>query len=381
VECIVTEINEDERGLRDLLDSTMTDIDAPTARIEREARAQGARIRSRRRSGGLVGLAAGAAIAALALPSLAHGLGGGGSDVAADPSSMTPSPAATSPWSSAADGWWAMPAPEMLDRLTRLLPAGLTVTDAVTMNDDRAPGEPHGPLQGWLSANVQRSATDQGGVNLVFYPPPSPTPAPSPVTTTDANGDEHTSVNAAGPSTRQLISCPGNLVDPAQCTELRDADGHHYGRKSVSRSGGVTVDEVTIEAADGGVVYVAAANTTYPKWGDGSTVTADRPLLDLAQLETIAADPTWQDWTPPASASPTPAATADPTDVGSDDTGPLGGDTATPTQGPTTSPQESTAQADPVQTQQTSGVDQATPSATPTRVETSVATESPTPTN
>jgi len=335
VECIVIETTEDERGLRELLDSTMTHVGAPTARIEQGARTQGARIRARRRAGGLLGVAAVTAIAALTLPSLAHGLGGGGGDVAADPSSMTPSPAPTKSPSSLAGGWWDMPAPEMLDRLTTLLPEGLTVTDAVTMNDDRAPGEPYGPMHGWLSADLRRSATEHGGVNLLLYPPPSPTP--SPVTTTDANGDEHTTAYAEGPSNHQLISCPGNLVDPAQCTELRDADGHHYGRASVSQAGGIVINEVTIATSDGGVVYLAAANTTDPKWGPGSTVTADRPLLDLTQLETIAADPTWKDWTPPASVSPTPAATADPTAVGSDDASPQGDATATatPTEGPT----------------------------------------------
>jgi len=331
-----TQHNDNVRIVRDLLDSTMTNVDAPTARIEQAARAQGTRLRARRRTGGVVGIAAVAAVAALAAPSLAHGLGGGGGEhgVAASPS---PTPEANYDPPADDSGWWDMPAPEMLDRLTGLLPDNLKVTDAVTMNDDRAPEEPYGPMHGWLSANLERTSAERGGVNVVLYPPPSSEPEPTPVTTTDGNGDEHTTVYADGPDNQQRINCPGNLVDPDQCTELRDAAGHHYGRASESRTEGVVVSEVTILTGDGGVVYVAAANTTDPKWGAGATITADEPLLDLTRLETITSDPTWQDWTPPASPSPGPS--SDPTG----DVNPQGTPTSAPTEMPspsTTSPDE-----------------------------------------
>jgi len=133
----------------------------------------------------------------------------------------------------------------------------------------------------------------------MLSPPPETVETPAEVVTTDADGNSVTQVFAEEPAVVQRISCPGNLVDPAQCTELRDAEGHQVGRTSIWTGQGVTVYEVVVKTDNGGLVYLATANSNDDKWGAGSTVTTDEPPLTLARMRTIVEDRTWTDWTPP----------------------------------------------------------------------------------
>ena len=68
----------------------------------------------------------------------------------------------------------------------------------------------------------------------------------------------------------------------------------------VVAAGVVVVVEVTRRTPEGGLVYVAASNSSDEKWGLGSATDRRRPPVDTAELRAIAADPTWQRWTPPA---------------------------------------------------------------------------------
>jgi hypothetical protein len=72
------------------------------------------------------------------------------------------------------------------------------------------------------------------------------------------------------------------------------------GRTSRWAAQGVVVVEVTRRTPEGGLVYVAASNSSDEKWGLGSATDRRRPPVDTAELRAIAADPTWQRWTPPA---------------------------------------------------------------------------------
>jgi hypothetical protein len=88
------------------------------------------------------------------------------------------------------------------------------------------------------------------------------------------------------------ISCPGNLVPRARCTELRAADGTLVGRRSSTTFGDVTTLEVVLRR-DGGTVYAAAANTLDEKPGRSSRASAEVPPLDLDQLEDLVRNDTW----------------------------------------------------------------------------------------
>jgi hypothetical protein len=276
VECIVNHLDEttqDERALRDVIDQSMTGVVGPAERIRENARNQGRLLRTRRRAGTALGLAAIAGVAAFSLPQLV-----GGSTAGADgspPYAVQPSATQSVPASPGdAEGWWDVPAPEMLDRLETLLPADTHVVASQVMNEDRAPGEAYGPMHGYLLADLISVASHgPGGLNLMLSAP-------------------------GGPAATQRISCPGNLVHPDQCTELRDADGRHYGRTSVWTSQGVTILEVVVKVAYGGLVYLATSNSSDDKWGAGSTVTADETPLSMAELRAIVEDPTWTAWTP-----------------------------------------------------------------------------------
>ena len=308
----------DGADLRDRIDRAMTDLHAPEG-LTPAVLTEGHRLRRRRRivTAGS-GVAAAAVVAALVVPGLSGGTSGTSPEIATQPPASpsldepsvdepnvdkpsggmeTPSlgPDGGSPFPEPPAGWWDLPSEEMATLLEALLPEGVSATEVVTESDDGAPGED--PVTaGWLHATLEGDA-GPGGFEIILYPPELDK-VPDSVTTTDANGVEHTDVFAQGPGYQSRISCPGNLIRPDRCIEITGDDGVHSGRTSVTTTAGITVHEVVLLEPDGGLVYFATSNSTDPKWGRGSTASATVPPLSLDQLRTLAEDPAWTSYRP-----------------------------------------------------------------------------------
>ena len=73
-------------------------------------------------------------------------------------------------------------------------------------------------------------------------------------------------------------------------------DGEVIGRRSVSTAGEVVINEVVLVRSNGGLVYIAASNSTDAKWGAGSTMAGTKVPLSLDQLQAIAEDDAWTDY-------------------------------------------------------------------------------------
>jgi hypothetical protein len=245
--------------LHALLGRAVADLDVPTTRLHDASVRRGRAARRRRRTGIVLGgLAAGAAVAALAVPLLAAGTSTGG-QVAHEGRALPP-PDVDEP----APGWWDMPGLEMDHRLGFLLPDRLSISMTMSAVDD-----------GWLQVDVTDDDGDAGGVNVVLYPP----------------------ADDGGAFVTDLTTCPGNLSAPDSCTEVRNAAGDVVGRESRTATSGVVVVEATHLTPDGGVVYAAASNSSDAKWGRGSSTDTDHPPMTLAELRAVVEARSWQqDW-------------------------------------------------------------------------------------
>jgi hypothetical protein len=258
--------------LHALMDRALADLDVPTDRLHEGAVRRGRAERRRRRlRSGLVTTAAVVAVAALGvalLPgdSTARHAVATGRDVDSQSGSVV--------------GWWDMPADQMLDVLQRHLPAGAAVTAHQLAPPDRAPGEP-AVSHGWVRATVE-SGRGTGDVEVILYSPDALGPADQ------AELDDQGTVYADSPSRRERLTCPGNLTQVDYCRELVDAQGKLYGRLATTVTGDLVVREVTMRVWDG-LVHIATANSTAPKWGVGTPVSSETPPLSLAELEALAA--------------------------------------------------------------------------------------------
>ena len=159
--------------LRERFDHAMHDLSAPDGLTD-AALTDGHRLRRRRRVlTASTGVAAAAAVAALVTASLGGGAPSTGPQVATQPPHPRPEQR-TSPTDAPPDldapGWWSMPAPTMAQELAALLPDGMQLTDAETINTDRAPGRA-APGDGGLpdrraASGRGRPGQDQHGVLL-----------------------------------------------------------------------------------------------------------------------------------------------------------------------------------------------------------------------
>jgi hypothetical protein len=166
-----------------------------------------------------------------------------------------------------------MPAAEMATTFEGLAPAGIGLTDVMLTNEERAPGEPESDSPGYLLADLTLDGQTVGGLNAILY-----------VTGQRAS----------------RYSCPGNLTSPDECVEIKDADGQVVGRRSISTTGEVVVNEVVLVRPNGGLVYVAASNSADDKPGAGSTIAGPTVPLTLDQLGAIAQDDAWIGYEPAA---------------------------------------------------------------------------------
>ncbi len=258
-------MNTHETLVRDLFHDATDGLSAPVLPLTEAATTGGRRLRRRRRA--LVAVGTLVVLTTLGVP-VAASLGGSsdrGHEVAGDPTAPLPDP----PPVTGILHWWDRPAPAMLAGLRALTPA-LDYTDLVLTNEgENAPGEDVVTLRGFLQADVVVEGETAGGVNVMLMAP--------------------------GLDTDGRWTCPGNLDAPDRCTEITEPGGL-VGRVSVTKDGGVITREVVLRQADGGLVYVAASNSADDKWGEGSTIAAQHVPLTIAQLRTIATDPSWTAW-------------------------------------------------------------------------------------
>ena len=295
----------DGADLRERIDRALADLHAPAGMTE-SVLVEGHRLRRRRRvlTGGS-GLAAAAIIAALVVPSLGGGTSGAGPEIATEPpapSQAAPSPSADgqtpshapdggSPFPDPPAGWWDLPADELLSQLRTALPRSVEVTDFQLAPSDRAPGEPD-VSPGWLHATLT-GPSGPGGFEIILYSPALKV-TPDPVSSTDANGDEHTSVYATGPSNRSETRCGRRTPTTDTCEEILDAEGRPVGRVTSNlQDGTITFHEVSLLGPDGGRVYMSAWNATDGKPGPDTLQSASVPPLTLDQLKDLARDPAW----------------------------------------------------------------------------------------
>ena len=218
---------EDSTRVRATMERALRDL-APPAGIGPDAIAAGRRIRVRRR----VGLAASGFAMVAALVAVSVPLLGGDSDTAIEPTDRTDtgeiatSPSASTPTSDPAEvdpknpwpdfespeGWWDMPTEQMLAELEQRLPAGVRVVDA----------DPDGEGTSETSDLdvILEGPSGTGRFVLMLRPKLlSEDEMPDPVTSTDAEGNEHTSVMMPRSALRTEHRVPGRLP------RLRDPPG------------------------------------------------------------------------------------------------------------------------------------------------------------
>jgi hypothetical protein len=189
-------------------------------------------------------------------------------------------------------GWWDMPSTQMLDHLRQLLPVGVTVETAVTTLD--SPGDRGREADGGLSGTLSASTGSGTFQILLSSPDLDPSEIPDPVTTTDAAGNEHTTMMAQATPLADKIKCRGYHDT---CQPIRDAGGEQIGKVSTSTERGTLLYEVTLLGPDGGALNLTVMNSSGEKPGY-EPPSADVPPLTPGQLRTLAEDPAWTSYEP-----------------------------------------------------------------------------------
>jgi hypothetical protein len=267
--------------LRALMTRSLAYAEPPVRRLTDRAEHDGRRLRRRRKAAVAVGgIAAAAAVTALAVPLT----GGSGSTAEDDGYAGPPSRAADAGKPFVAQpGFWDMPAQQMAQRLTGLLPRRVSLVSYETTSSDHAPGESDAQI-GYLTGTLA-GTTGPGSVNVML------------TQMSDQAADEA----AASGGTRwgdQDLGCPPELgsagVVVQTCTTRSDTSDRVVQRELETLQDGVTYREVRI-VTGGGMIYVATANSTQRKWE--APASATRNPLTLSQLARIAASSDWTDWT------------------------------------------------------------------------------------
>lgn len=290
---------DDGATMRATMERALHDVHAP-ADLGRAAVARGHRLQQRRRLGlAAGGAAAAAAVALIAVPALGEGSGRAIDDtgIASPPTPTGPistagAPATTdgkaaNPWPDLEipEGWWDMPADQMLATLEAHLPADVTIADPDASSEvDNGPGTITAVLSG---------PAGTGLVSILLQTPPVEE-IPPPVTSTDAEGNEHASVVAESvPYERRLGCRRAHLA----CELIRDQAGETVGDVSTEQHGGTTYHNADLIGPDGGAINVYVADSTGQKPGY-EPPTAEAPLLTFEQVRALIEDPTWTSYQP-----------------------------------------------------------------------------------
>lgn len=290
---------DDGASMRATMERALQDVHAP-AGLGHDAVAIGRRLRTRRRLGVAAGAAMGvAAVAVIAAPHLGEGGGKAIDDtgLASTPSASTPLSTSGVPGTADADpndpwpnldlpeGWWDMPADQMLAALEAHLPTGVTIKSHEGSSEvDNGPG---------TLTVVVSGPTGTGLVSILLQPPPLEE-LPPPVTSTDADGNEHVAVFAeAVPYGRRLGCRPAYLA----CELIRDATGVKVGDVSTEIDAGTTYHNGDLIGPEGGAINVYVADSTGEKPGY-EPPTAEGPLLTFEQVRELIEDPIWTSYQP-----------------------------------------------------------------------------------
>ncbi len=298
--------------LRERFDHAMNDLSAPDG-LTSAVLADGHRLRRRRRIlTASTGVAAAAVITALVAANLGGSAPSTGPQVATQP--PAPTPASTQdpkggglprpgpaewpndPFPDLPEGWWDAPADVLLAHLRTTLPEGIEITDYDLGPTDRAPGEP-GVSAGWLHATLT-GPDGPGGFEIILSMPDLEDP-PDPVTTTDAAGNEGTTMLATGPSNLVKVKCGHHARYTDTCVEILDANGEPMGRVTTFlQDGTITFHEATFLGPEGGLVYMSAWNATDGKPNPDTPQSAPVPPLTPDQLRDLVQDPAWTAYQP-----------------------------------------------------------------------------------
>jgi len=270
--------------LRALMERAVIGLDAPTERLRTRAVAGGRRQRRRLRLGTGLVAAATIAVGAMALPQL------GAAPTTAHDSTVDSQSSSRGEEIHEPDapivGWWDMPAGRMFKQLEALLPPGVEMT-AYGFRPESA--DDHESDRGWVGGRLTVDGIEgTSSIEVLLYPPDS-MQAGVPADQPEYSETDQPSATPTSPGRTDLVSCPGNLVNPDSCEEILE-DGHSVGRMSEDRYGDLVIREVSLLQEEG-MVYVAAANSTSEKWGRGSNVSAAQPPLSMEQLRAIAEGP------------------------------------------------------------------------------------------
>lgn len=276
----------DEAYVRDVIDAAMADA-RPPRDLPGAALARGRRLRTRRR----MSVAAAAVAAGLAVGAAGPWLAAGDGSATRSSDLVATQPAAPEPTLPPTPrGWWDMPATQMVESLTELLPDEVVLTASGRPIADTEEG---GPADGSINSTLGTSVGGDlatGNVNMMMWPART-----TPVALEGVGPEEATfkvGIRAG------WLTCPGNLgPGTTSCTEIRNTGGQPAGRRSITSVGDLRILEVVLVSGDG-IVYGATANTDDDTWGVESPVTAPRPPLTMAQLEAIVRDPVWTSYRP-----------------------------------------------------------------------------------
>lgn len=289
-----SDLNSEEQHLRDMLDSSMSGVQAPE-NTEDRARTAGRQIRARRWIG--VGLSA-AAVAAVVAVGLPNVIGGGGGSkptedtpvATTDHSSPTESPdsdklpkKSTSPDLDlpTPPAWTQKTAGEIAEILEGLLPQGVTVSHVA---------RPHGS-KGYLSARIE-TPSGPSAVEVILEGPDQGPGAM--VVESDEGGSTRTGAPTdSSPKGEQRYNCDPEWVVAKYCTVVTDAHGATVGRVLESRPGDLHEVGSTVVTSDDGTVMISMANTLADKWRPGSPISAPDVPLDADRVTAIASDPAW----------------------------------------------------------------------------------------
>ncbi|WP_224279882.1 hypothetical protein [Nocardioides lacusdianchii] len=276
----------DEAYVRTVIEAAMADA-RPPLDLPGAALARGRRLRARRR----VTVAAAAVAAGLAVGAAGPWLAAGGGAATRSSDLVATQPAAPEPGlPQTPSGWWDMPANEMVETLTGILPDGVILTATGPLAGDTEQG---GPAHGFINSTLGVSAGGEvatGNVNIMMWPART-----APVALEGVGAEEATFEVGVQDG---WLTCPGDLgPSTTSCTEIRGPGGERTGRRSTTVMGDVRIVEVVVVFGDG-IVYGATANTDDDKWGAESPITAPRPPLTMAQLEAIVRDQVWTSYQP-----------------------------------------------------------------------------------
>jgi hypothetical protein len=254
----------DEHYVREVIDAAMSGS-RPPHDLAAGALAHGRRLRTQRRVAVACSAVAATLLVVVAAPLVLDGAGTStrdGNDLVA---TQAPAPVPQAP-----QGWWDMPALDMVNAVGAIVPDGIAVTELGPLEADTPEG---GPATGWI-APVLAGPGGSGRLNLMLYPDPART------------------VPRTGGVEPDRLSCDEEHEGRTRCTQIVDEKGDVVGRRLTNRWGGTVTYEVVLRR-DGGTVYAASANTLDEKWGADSPPSADRPPLTLDQLEDLVRNDVW----------------------------------------------------------------------------------------